>query len=960
MAFNPFEAFSIRSKLGRSVMAILGIVVMLTFVLSTGAVGSRNDFFDQLGSMFSSRGRGEVLAVAYGDDVHESDLIETRRQREAAREYLNQVNRAAYTGWADELKRDLENNQRVSADFRNGVTKFLAVRADVDKNPATYRKFLMEYQQLQQFRQQFGSMDLQQFGNMFRDAGAFDKALTQARAKADSEDKRMAEAVTAILANDMVALPPYLDPQLGEPGPESDRDNLDFILLLKKADQLGIRFSDDGVQDLMAADMGGRRLSPDTLEGIQRRLREAGGRRGGFSPDWLNTAVANEYRARAALAAVEGEPPIRAAIRRIRAEMFPGSPAGGIRTASAEPGAVTPQEFWDFYQDRCSEHTFSVLEVKADPGQVTDAPVWKDGDRPPKELADLFNKYRRELPDPASDHPGFKEPRKVKVEFATLDATAKRVTDAIPKYQAAHTFLSATAGAIDGNPAAALTQAASPALFEGLQVLEKVGDKMDANLSRYQDLEQFLFTPRDVSVYRPAPLVALLAGFAGHPSPAGGAAPTAAVPLALMTRQIEAHDLKTRVPFLLQPWFTPFTPTLGNAVGMPAFAYALNPKLPPEGVYVPEARREVQKRQRHELFEADVKKLQDKLRELVRGGKDPDPMKPEPKPDKAKLEKGREEAARYLADWLKDRGLTSAGTPEPVDEYSVANNPVLKVLADPAGTDPEGTNALSKRLFPDPRSFPGPDGQPFHPFWFPSQPVGNDLDKPNHLVWVSQEVEPTEYRNLENANSITKGEMGKRVLYEWKLAKARDLARARAEQLAQQVRNIGKAAPTDRPGVEMQLNDLAKKEGLKLFDLDRLAVLKFEHGLSPSDVKYVGPKVEKTQVLYPTPDFADQLLKLREGPQAGGVTVVSDAPRTRYYVACEVARFPRTVEQFREVFVKSTAAGPAKNPLYDNYALPKERQEANARVFARLRADARLDEKEAFKNRDKRRGDQGE
>ena len=46
MAFNPFEAFSIRSKLGRSVMAILGIVVMLTFVLSTGAVGSKNDFFD--------------------------------------------------------------------------------------------------------------------------------------------------------------------------------------------------------------------------------------------------------------------------------------------------------------------------------------------------------------------------------------------------------------------------------------------------------------------------------------------------------------------------------------------------------------------------------------------------------------------------------------------------------------------------------------------------------------------------------------------------------------------------------------------------------------------------------------------------------------------------------------------------------------------------------------------------
>ena len=55
MAFNPFEAFSIRSKLGKSVMAVLGIVVMLTFVLSSGAVGSGMDFFDQLGDLFGTR-----------------------------------------------------------------------------------------------------------------------------------------------------------------------------------------------------------------------------------------------------------------------------------------------------------------------------------------------------------------------------------------------------------------------------------------------------------------------------------------------------------------------------------------------------------------------------------------------------------------------------------------------------------------------------------------------------------------------------------------------------------------------------------------------------------------------------------------------------------------------------------------------------------------------------------------
>src|SRR3954470_6537692 len=66
MAFNPFEVFSIRSKVGRSVMAVLGLVVLLPFVLSSGAVGSKHDFVDQMGDFFSSAtSRGDVVATAY-------------------------------------------------------------------------------------------------------------------------------------------------------------------------------------------------------------------------------------------------------------------------------------------------------------------------------------------------------------------------------------------------------------------------------------------------------------------------------------------------------------------------------------------------------------------------------------------------------------------------------------------------------------------------------------------------------------------------------------------------------------------------------------------------------------------------------------------------------------------------------------------------------------------------------
>ena len=87
MAFNPFETFSVRSRTGKSVMAVLGIVVMLTFVMSTGAVGSGMDFFDQIGSLFSSKkGRGDVVAKAelhaFYDDV---DAMRDDVERLAAR-----------------------------------------------------------------------------------------------------------------------------------------------------------------------------------------------------------------------------------------------------------------------------------------------------------------------------------------------------------------------------------------------------------------------------------------------------------------------------------------------------------------------------------------------------------------------------------------------------------------------------------------------------------------------------------------------------------------------------------------------------------------------------------------------------------------------------------------------------------------------------------------------------------
>jgi hypothetical protein len=939
MAFNLFDTLSARSRTGKSVLAVVTILVMFMFVLSSGAIGSGNDIFDQLGSFFSSsKGRGPVVATAYGDDVRSSELDDVRKQRQAATEFLARAVSRSYSNWAKALDEDVRSG-RVTSETRRDIERIVSLRAhadESDKDARAYREFLIPLTDFRSFN--MGSPDVRKL----------QEAVNRARLKPDSDDKRVLDGLTAILAHDASQGPGvYLVPI----GNESDRDVLDFLLLLKKADRLGIRYSKDAVMDLVKVDSGNR-LTNDDMSKVAQQVRQ-GGRMGNVSTDWLIDAIANEYRAREALLAIEGKSPELEFIRQrqafnLPAIMFGVSPSATpapieMTTASGDPGGLTPYEFLEFYKDRCSENSFDVLVVNAEAflDQVKDPPT-------PTELKALFAKYRGELPDPAKDRPGFKEPKKQKLEFVTLDATAPRVTQAIPKVQAASVFLCASSGMISGSPVAALAAAAQPSMAETLPVRKTVAEKMEANLSRYQPVEQYYLTPRDTSVFRPRPIVSAIGMLAGYPD-----LTTVIGTMAAVHQQVERIDQQTRIPFLLQPVLTPFNPTLANALGMPAFAYALNPKLPPEGLYLPEATATVKKEQRRNLFTADVHQLEEKLHKLTTG--DQPITFPPPKPDKAKQEKNREEAKKYLAEWLKERGLTPAATKVADDQFKVAKDPDLKPLNDLAVPEADGSNSLSKRLFPEPNpQFAQFDmsPKPFEPFWFPIDPFGEGVDKPNHLVWVTEEQDARTYNNLENADKLTNGEMSKRVERAWKLDKARALAKAEADRLADRVREIGKTATTNAPGVERQLKDIAAEKKLREFTLERMAVLKFEHGATPGQEEYKAATIDKSYVLYPTADFTGKLLELRKEP-LGAVTVLADSPRTSYYVACLIGKTERTVEQFREVFAKTNATI-GKNQLYGQYALPEQLDRAVTDVRLRLRADAGLDLKDAFKNRERK------
>src|SRR5262249_43315937 len=130
-----------------------------------------------------------------------------------------------------------------------------------------------------------------------------------------ADDKKAIDAVQSILAHDVVTqfTPRPRPPVFPDMAFESDRDRLDFAIVLKKADRLGINYSRDGVRELVARQTNGR-LSPEDSARIEHEMRVSG-RFGDFNGDWLVDAIGNEFRARDGFAAIQGLS-IEATIRR--------------------------------------------------------------------------------------------------------------------------------------------------------------------------------------------------------------------------------------------------------------------------------------------------------------------------------------------------------------------------------------------------------------------------------------------------------------------------------------------------------------------------------------------------------------------------------------------------------------------------------------------------------------------
>lgn len=860
MAYNPFNIFR-RNQ--RALFAVITVFIMFTFVLSSG-LGGGADFFDWLPAWLGKNKKGEHICTIDGDKVYEGDLSKLRFRRVMASRFMELAAAEAEESLQTTLTEKLKS---VSPQFKQMLPIILQnpqfIESLLDESPNRPRLLTLTPDEKEALR------GIQAYS-----------AIQQARQTAMMQGR-----------NFFVNAPN-----------RNSRDLVEFLLWEKKADQMGIRFTEDDIKKLIQKEFFGQ-FANDVQ--VRRQMEKD---MQGFSMEACLKAIGDEFRVRAAQTALLG--PVSA---------FPRDDG----TLTAPPLFTPPYDMYDFYRDQVSPTTYWVLSV---PGanfadRVTGTPT-------DAELKALFDKYKSQEYDPAREEPGFRQPRRAKVEWV-------KATGEEPYYQQKaqqwvvqsewirKTEVGALAVPLPGiGPGLAATTVAWPAATEPLiwaAYQEKVLDHQ-ARLRLDWEASQFVTRPTDTSVVRKENLAAAVGGAGGSLLAFGGPYQ----PFATVYGRTILLELRDRVVAGTPLFFAVPGPGLqGTLFGGVAGVKLGMPQPIPIDAYRPALLKQVTDDKARELAVADLRKLRIDLDAIAK--------------DKA-LKTSAERTAKAreaITAFVKERGLVTGGTTDFRDEWTIEDDPgmaPLKVVAKPGGAaDLLGggnrpvqfgkkffwTDDFTKLNMRDPRSMEliqsgnipkAAAVGTFQPEFFPQEPSRLAAGDPAFLFWRTEEQQAKEltFDQAKNNGSLAAA---------WRRAKGRELAKARAEEIATRLR--GRSA-TSGQQILQNLSDEEKvlrdefrtnekAEGrVKFFDIDAVAPLAPHTDMNPfgGGGKTVRPfRLEASaNIPYPTLEMEKALLDERTKPP-GTTLVLADRPKDTYYVAVNTKRHVLTPREFNfEVF----------------------------------------------------------
>lgn len=873
MAYNPFNIFRRNQK---AIFAVITVIIMFVFVMSSG-LGGNADFFNWLPQWLGSKRGGEALCKLDGSKVTDRELTQLRFQRVMASRFM------IYS--ADITMNNLRKEQQA---------RMQQVTDERARNILNQGSFALEVMMNPQFRGM---------------AGQFQQSLNASYRLASEPNAQPAEKEIVRMMQFRQQLLYQLERSKDEEyffnAPNrSQNDLIDFMIWQKKADQYGISFTTADIVDMITHEFEGFFVKGDDVS-ARKAMQSA---YQGFNWEACVHAIGEEFRVRTVQSLLLG--PAMVYTR-------------GDRMYGGVPVFTPPFELFDYFRTECSPTEYVLLPVPESGflNKVAGQPSLE-------EMEQLYKKYKDDEPNPARETPGFKTPRRVKLEWVSASAS-EPFYQKLSEESLKQGELQAKIGSLFTVPLPGMSPAwvaAAVGPLDAKNLLLDINSARTEYADRIREHDRLLESqwPQpsyvtqllDTSVIRPPTLAAALGGSIGASLTAAGPLPAVAA-FESSVRAFEIRD-RIRAEVVRVLGAVPTGPgMLATVLGGQAASKMLLPKALSIETMQPELLKDLREQTAKQLLLNDLKafiKDVDERNEKIAKGK-----------DAKEKEKSRAELKTFIAEYIARHGWQHGGSTALDTEWTMEEDPGLAPLREALVRSHTGNlyAPFGQRFFWQETNGRGkaPATGLYKPEYYPSEPSPHESPaakpEPKYLVWRTEDVPAKPSPGFQADKD--------KIIAAWKQMKARELAKAKAESLVNAIRSSAGDTPTL---IEQNLNELANslrneitdpkaRERVKVFPLPGVCPLTSVDPTTGMDnlMLHEFRLVPTNNIPFPTKEMADTLLAERTRPPKTAF-VLTDLPHDTYYVAVLVNRTEQTVNNFRlMVYAANSSPSPGRDPL---------------------------------------------
>ncbi|CAN5185034.1 hypothetical protein BH11PLA2_BH11PLA2_29580 [soil metagenome] len=895
MGYNPFDVFRRHQK---KLFGVLTIFIMIMFVFNFGA----GDFFQWLPKLIGQgSGNGDKVATVNGREVTDGDLGKIQNGRFLASEFMLGASGAAAGKFNEYLQNGLGNASKENKPLFNAFQQ-----AQNPERPYIVPNIMDQQDLMSYFTQPESRLQItQKYMRVFQQALSAVLSSTNSTA----EDKDLAKAGMSLIDLDIRR---FFNSRAGyfghmAEGEDTLRAALDFDLWLKKADQLGIKYTTKDAMTLFNDEFFNQ-LDPETLGKMEQALFA---QKQGYNRDVLFQALADEFKVRTAQNVVLG--------RGTAPQVFP-----------------TAYDLYQFYQKQCDGGTYQVVSIPAENyvSRVT-------GKAEENTLRELFTKYRTLEPDPMKDGVGLKEPRKLKLGWLEAKGDEpfykKAGADALAAAET-HAKLSmiALAPLTGGNfaviAAPLVMNLKDPALSGAYRAFAQ-NHATSLDLAWFPSFNADSLKRSDAidsSILKPANIAAAAAAAAGSLMTHAG---QFTLPLVFVERaRMEDRNARARA---LAALLVPMTDAGTNLLGTSLACAALLPGPLPLDVVRNDLLEKVKNEAVNLVAKNDLEFFEKELAKLA-------------------ADKDKTKAKEYLSKFVTERGLKSGGSQEFRDQYNLVEDPGLKPLVEKQkrGGAFDLPMMFGRSFFFDFDPVQRRE-MPALTLYSPSPyPEGSTLNfrdaEPHYLTWRTEEVAAEIPKDFDKTRP--------KVEELWRRLEARKLAAADAEAFAAKVRDtLAKESGGDQTAViqrvvsnlhleyMQQFSSIPDKDRTKYFSIDNVSPVSAPDNLFGVQSQMPPRPFQLTPTRdLPFPNFKMQNdLLLNKDKKLSTTIVMNDDAKDNYYVATLKYRQDRRGSEFYEQVYNGT--GPISRVILQGEQQEATRDAVNNAVSL-LRAEFKVKE----------------